>query len=238
MNSTTPGCEYTLLRYQPDPDEGEFFNVCLLLWDEPSRTLFWSTNSSTRRARRFFGTYDSAEHRRVCTSLEQVFLNIHAQVQNLEPTAHATLNEIVTAATAGANLPSPPFVWSSTRPVLESAFLGSANRSDGAREYFNLLADKFLGKPKRVFRPHPWNIWRLMYLVVVSILGVSWFGWRFLLFTLLLGVDPRLIQDWYTTDVEIMLPSKQPAAYTTNQKAIVEDEEDAVLNEELISDDR
>lgn len=235
MITTCPGCEFTLLRYQPDPEDGEFFNVCLLAWDARSRQLLWSTRSSTRRAKRFFGAYDVAAHRRVLSGLERSLTDIRGQIEQMESTEHITLVKIMTAATSSINLPSPPFVWSSTRPVLEGAFIGGGERRDAVRSYFRLMDDKFMGKRKRVFQPDAWNLWRVLYLLTASVLGVQWFGWRFLLFTFLLGVDARLFSDWFTTDnvVEIQAGDRGCAV----RESAEEEEEDAVLSQQLIIDE-
>jgi len=59
MNATTVPCNYALLRFRPYTDSGEFVNVGLVLWCEPTGFFDFCCDTRTReRVRAFFPHLD------------------------------------------------------------------------------------------------------------------------------------------------------------------------------------
>ena len=58
MRPSDQRCQYTILRYQPNEERGEFINIYLVVWDPQTKTLAWDWALNRPRALRFFGSFD------------------------------------------------------------------------------------------------------------------------------------------------------------------------------------
>jgi hypothetical protein len=187
-----------ILRYQPSPLTGEFANVGVLLWDSNNRTLLFRLSENNKRLKTFFGYLDE-DYLRACNRLEIEHLSLAKYLRLEIITPNLQVEEVIAMLSSGSSLHSTQWSWQ----VLKSQQTDELTFEDkDAYEQFEEVCDRYLGYTKPGFMFPMRATLEIMFLTAISMLGVIEFGWKFLLFAIILITFKtggwHSIVDWYS----------------------------------------